>query len=250
MPKHIPPFHGNINFNAQHSPVGAFMSFTCGHFGTRGGFGLEIGKPGDQNLYIGIKQGDRFSDAPLKVLPFFEGAVTNEAARYDVERPAGPAEANVKPKLQAYQAHEIQRHYGWATDAWVTEDFEFAIYTPFFDVAEPNLERPDQLRRQLRPAIGATFTIDNRHSATEMTAVFAMGWASPGARVISMSDSDDRPDMVRFRGFAWKDQVGVLAQVQDQTSAERLRELSRLRRELHPQDPQRKALFEEEQRLA
>ena len=27
---------GNINFNAQHSPMGAFMSFTCGHFGTRG----------------------------------------------------------------------------------------------------------------------------------------------------------------------------------------------------------------------
>ena len=75
----VPPFHGEISFNAQHAPAGAFFSFTCGHFGTRGGFGLQIGKPGNQDLYIGVKDGDRFSDAPLRVLPFYEGAAANEA---------------------------------------------------------------------------------------------------------------------------------------------------------------------------
>ena len=34
-----------IGFNAQHSPMGAFMSFTCGHPGTKGGIGLQIGQP-------------------------------------------------------------------------------------------------------------------------------------------------------------------------------------------------------------
>ena len=112
----VPPFAGNISFHAQHSPMGAFFSFTCGHFGSRGGFGLQIGKPGNQNLYIGVKDGDRKSDAPLKCLPFYEGADADEAARFDVEKKAGAT----KPGITAYRREEIQRHYGWATDKWVT----------------------------------------------------------------------------------------------------------------------------------
>src|SRR5688500_18969672 len=103
-----PPFDGNIRSNAQHPPIGAFFSFTCGQSDTRGGFGLQIGKPGNQDLDIGMKDGDRCSDAPLKVLPFYEGAgATDEAARYDVERSAGPAEQNVKPKVVPYAKHEL-----------------------------------------------------------------------------------------------------------------------------------------------
>jgi hypothetical protein len=49
--------------------MGAFMSFTCGNFGTRGGIGLQIGQPGDQDVFIGFKDGDRYSDAALKCLP-------------------------------------------------------------------------------------------------------------------------------------------------------------------------------------
>ena len=30
------PLTGPIGFNAQHSPMGAFMSFTCGNPGTKG----------------------------------------------------------------------------------------------------------------------------------------------------------------------------------------------------------------------
>jgi xylan 1,4-beta-xylosidase len=68
----VPAFHGNISFNAQHSPMGAFFSFTCGHFGTRGGMGVQLGRPADQDIYIGVKQGDRSADAPLVCLPFFQ----------------------------------------------------------------------------------------------------------------------------------------------------------------------------------
>ena len=57
MSKRAPlPYH--LSFNAQHSPMGAFMSFTCGNFGTRGGIGLQIGQPGDQEVFIGFKDGD------------------------------------------------------------------------------------------------------------------------------------------------------------------------------------------------
>jgi hypothetical protein len=71
-----------IDFNAQHSPMGAFMSFTCGHFGAGGGIGMEIGRPADQNLSVGVKHGDRRSVAPIVCLPFTHGsaAATGNAA--------------------------------------------------------------------------------------------------------------------------------------------------------------------------
>src|SRR3954452_8213256 len=83
----IPPLGGNISFNAQHAPSGAFMSFTCGHFGTGGGIGVEIGRPANQNLYVGVKRGDRTSSAPIRCLPFARNLAmpTVGEAHYSVE---------------------------------------------------------------------------------------------------------------------------------------------------------------------
>jgi len=50
----ISEMNSNIFFNAQHSPIGAFASFTLGSKGAKGGLGLELGKPADQNVFIGI----------------------------------------------------------------------------------------------------------------------------------------------------------------------------------------------------
>src|SRR3954447_20760016 len=74
MSDSVPPFAGNINFNAQHAPVGAFMSFTCGHFGSGGGIGLQVGRPANQNVYVGVKRGGRRSTAAIRCLPFVRGA--------------------------------------------------------------------------------------------------------------------------------------------------------------------------------
>jgi xylan 1,4-beta-xylosidase len=62
------------NFNAHHSPVGAYLTFTCGHHGTRGGLAAQLGKPANQDLFIGYKNSDRYTRTPLQVLPFFNGA--------------------------------------------------------------------------------------------------------------------------------------------------------------------------------
>src|SRR4051812_37738901 len=89
----IPPFTGNVSFNAQHSPVGAFMSFTCGHFGSGGGSGAEIGKPADQSLFVGIKQGRRRDKGNVRCLPFMKvaGRAGAGAADYAVEQAAAHA---------------------------------------------------------------------------------------------------------------------------------------------------------------
>ena len=101
-------------------PMGAFMSFTCGNFGTRGGIGLQIGQPGDQEVFIGFKDGDRYSDATLKCLPFYTAAVNRSADAFLVEQ-AGPAEQNVKPDAVPFKDSEFSRSYGWASDQWLAE---------------------------------------------------------------------------------------------------------------------------------
>lgn len=217
MGNRLPPLLHDISFHAQHSPIGAFASFTCGQFGSRGGFGLEIGKPGNQNIYIGIKDGDRSSNDPVKVLPFFEGASANEAGRYDVERVAGPAEANTKPKFQTYQKAEIRRHYGWATDAWTTDDFEFAIYTPFPQIPDLHRSSVAEWDRTLIPAIYATLTVDNTHGTAPKTVFFAMQFPEAGVRMIPAADgSSNAPsqastdDSIRC-GFAFRRKFGIAA---------------------------------------
>src|SRR5436190_17943081 len=113
MPERIPPFSGNLNFNAQHAPIGAFCSFTLGHFGTGGGIGVEIGRPASHDIYIGVKDGDRSSKSPLRCLPFYKGATSpyaagkrSVAADFLVEQ-AGPAEQTVKPNIAALQQDQI-----------------------------------------------------------------------------------------------------------------------------------------------
>ncbi len=198
-PHGIPAFKGNISFNAQHSPMGAFMSFTCGQFGSRGGFGLQIGRPGNQNLYIGVKDGDRASDTPIRCLPFYEGAVENAASAFQV----GQNEPNKKTDLAAFTREQIKRHYGWATDRWVAGPLTFTIYTPFGTL--PEASSTEQAYRLL-PAVVATLELDNTTGQSPKTACFAMQFRDAGARMIH----DGLDDAI---GFAWRREMGAAAQL-------------------------------------
>lgn len=53
----------SIYFNTQHSPIGAFASFTLEARGAVGGLGLELGKPADQNVFIGVADGNRITES-------------------------------------------------------------------------------------------------------------------------------------------------------------------------------------------
>lgn len=203
----IPAFHGNIDFNAQHSPVGAFFSFTCGKFGSRGGFGLQIGKPGNQDIFIGVKDGDRFSDAPLRCLPFFEGAGAqrNAGAEFLVEQASAAAVASANAKMTAFTKDQITRQYGWATDRWIAGELTFAIYTPFNPLPDPdpNLTQPGTLRQELIPAVVAELTIDNTAGRSPKTGVFAMRFDDPGSRMET-----------KFLGFRLRNLFGVEATIE------------------------------------
>ena len=206
------PFKGNINFNAQHSPIGAYMTFACGHFHSGGGIAAEIGKPAGQNLYIGVKDGDRRSPKPIRCLPFFTGGseLHVPALSYEVDQHTTPA---VRHSLAPYKADQIRRFYGWATDAWQTPDFKFSIYTPFAPIPEPNADS-EALKSALLPAIVATLEVDNTEGSETKTAVFAIDFINPGARILESGD-EDRQRL----GFAWKRNMGVLGKVESDSDS-------------------------------
>jgi hypothetical protein len=207
VPPNLPPFPGNISFNAQHSPMGAFMSFTCGHFGTRGGLAAQIGGPGSHDVFVGIKDGSRFDAKPLKSLPFFARTAGGGAgaADYAVEQ-SGPAEQNVAPRVVAYSKEQIKRQYGWSTDRWTTNDFAFSIYTPFGEIPDPVTTEPREMRDALLPAIVAELEVDNTRGTRTKTAYFAINFNAPGWRPLDSAGPERR-------GFALHRQYGVIGEI-------------------------------------
>jgi hypothetical protein len=199
----IPAFHDQVGFNAHHSPMGAYFTFTCGHFGTRGGMGVQLGKPANQDLYIGVKDGDRYAPGPLRVLPFYEGAAAAPQANYTPEA-AAAAEA---PELRPYRENEITRYYAWATDTWKTADCEFVLYTPFDGIPDPATASNAAMRAALLPAVAAELVIDNRRGDRPKTGFFAINFNEGGARMI---DTGLPPGRV---GFALRSHLGVAGEV-------------------------------------
>ena len=207
------PLRCHLGFNAQHSPMGAFMSFTCGNFGTRGGIGLQIGQPGDQEVFIGFKEGDRHSGATLKCLPFYAGAVNRAADAFLVEQ-AGPSEANVKPDAEPFKESEISRSYGWASDEWAAEGLTFSVYSPFGEIPDPAVASKEQMRAGLLPAVIARLELDNTGGTSTKTAMFALNHARPGSRILNDDLGDGR------LAFAFRREAGGAAELRDFTTSE------------------------------
>ena len=186
-----------IGFNAQHSPMGAFMSFTCGNPGTKGGIGLQIGQPADQEMFVGVIDGDRYADAPLKSLPFYIGAVSKAAEAFTVEQ-AGPSEANVRPDAVPFKLEEIERHYGWCTDSWRAGEMAFTVYTPFGSIPDPKKASAQKMRDGLRPAVVAQLVIDNTKGTKPKTGIFALNHSRTGPRMINEDLGPEEPRRLRL----------------------------------------------------
>jgi len=153
-------------FNAHHSPIGAFASFTLGFRGAKGGLGLELGKPADQNVYIGLEteKGNVY-----EALPFFE-AGADESRRYDVEKRS--EEESASPAIVPFAASDIRREFRLGTDTWRAGDLEFRIYSPARPVPDPAAASAEQLKEALVPAVFAELTVDNRACARSRRAFF------------------------------------------------------------------------------
>lgn len=158
----------NIFFNAHHSPMGSFASFTLGYPGKSGGFDLELGSPPNQNIYIGLQEDgkDRY-----QALPFF-GEGQDERDRYTTEEGDSANKPNASQLIVPFAREAISRKYDAATDEWQAGDLTFRLISPFEAVPDPDNATEEQLRFALMPAVLAELTIDNTRGKTARRAFF------------------------------------------------------------------------------
>lgn len=156
----------NNQFNAHHSPVGAFATFTLGLPGPHGGFGLELGAPACQSVYLGVED----ESGAFHALPFFEH-VDQSVALEDFVRMDQGDEIKWAP-LHAIDPKDLERDYQLCSDKWSTPLLNFTLYSPAWPLPEPGHREDALLPLMLIPAVFAELTIDNRNSQREKRAFF------------------------------------------------------------------------------
>ncbi|MDL4840304.1 glycoside hydrolase family 52 protein [Aquibacillus rhizosphaerae] len=158
----------NNFFNAHHSPIGSFSSFTLGFPGSGGGLDLEIGRSPRKNVYIGVESANH--EGHYDALPFFNTGEDDESKRYDVENPDPDPD---KPKIIfPFAQEEVERDFHLGTDTWKAGDLEFTIYSQVESVPEPVSATEDEMKRVLVPSVLAELTIDNTKSEKSRRAFF------------------------------------------------------------------------------
>jgi len=183
----------SIFFNTHHSPIGAFASFTLGYPGAKGGLGLELTGPADQNVFIGVESRD---DARVfESLPFFEGS-DDDSKRYDVEANEDD-EMGPKAVVKPFEMDAITRSFGPAIDTWQAGDMTFRILSPVRSVPDPALGDEAAIKAAICPAVIAEMVIDNTEGDRQRKAFFGYVGNDP---YYAMRRLDDRDDQLGFRG--------------------------------------------------
>ncbi|RXK54897.1 hypothetical protein ESB00_03095 [Oleiharenicola lentus] len=157
------------SYHVQHSPFGAFASFTCGLVDAPGGFGQSLRGPAKQNLYIGYRNGPA---ASWRLLPFLtppksqEGAFTGDTTV--VQPPRG---------FDSLRPTDYTRTLGWASDTWRAEGgrFGFSLLSPFGEVPDPAKMKRAAARFHLAPLVTGWIEYDNRTGSSPVELVFGVG---------------------------------------------------------------------------
>ncbi|MEK8214368.1 glycoside hydrolase family 52 protein [Paenibacillus sp. FSL L8-0463] len=173
----------NQFFNAHHSPIGSFASFTLGFKGAGGGFDLEAGKPPRQNIFIGLQRKD---GSGFDTLPFHEHDGEDESKRYDIENPdPKPSKPRI---LFPFADGEIVRDFKLTTDSWQVGDLTFRIYSPVRSVPDPETASEEELKGILLPALLVEFEVDNTAGEVERRAFFGFQGNDPYSAMRRLDD--------------------------------------------------------------
>ena len=167
-------------FNAHHSPVGAFATFTLGFPGPSGGLGLEASGPPDENVFIGAERPD---GRGYQALPFFANS-GDAARRYDVAAGAN----RTRGKVRTFPVDQLRRDFSLGCDTWRADDLTFSIYSAAKRVPDPATGSRAALRRALVPAVFAELTLDNRRGKRPRKIFFGYEGAQPGYNMRRLDD--------------------------------------------------------------
>jgi xylan 1,4-beta-xylosidase len=157
------------SYHVQHSPFGAFASFTVGLVDSPGGFGQSLRGPARQNVYVGYRTP---AQAEWQLLPFLtppksqEGAFTGDTTVVQPPRGFCP----LRPS-------DYQRTLGWASDTWRADGarFGFSLLSPFGEVPDPAKLKRATARFHLAPLVTGWIEYDNRSGSAPVELIFGVG---------------------------------------------------------------------------
>ena len=161
----------DIFFNAHHSPVGAFASFTLGFPGPKGGLGLELGGPANESVFVGLEKG---AGDGFEALPFF-GSSADSLRRFDVSAGVPMKQGKVRP----FDKKKISRTFGPGADTWSAGDLTFSVYSAPKPVPDPLKARKAELMRALVPAVFVEITVDNSRCKKPRKVFFGYEGSNP-----------------------------------------------------------------------
>ncbi|TFE03917.1 glycoside hydrolase family 52 protein [Jeotgalibacillus salarius] len=177
----------NQFFNAHHSPIGAFSSFTLGFPGAGGGMDVELGRSPAQNVFIGFEQAKE--KGHYDAFPFFHQLTEEESKRYDIENMDPDPD---KPKiLHQYDQNEITREFNLGTDTFKAGDMTFTIYSKAESVPDPEMTDEAELKKVIVPSVLATLTLDNTAGTSTRRAFFGYQGTDPYTSVRKLDDTMD-----------------------------------------------------------
>lgn len=177
----------NSFFNAHHSPIGAFSSFTLGFPGAGGGLDLELGRSPKQNIYIGAEVLDK--KGTYQAFPFFAYQEDDESKRYDIENmDPDPDKPNI---IFPISKDKIKRNFQLGTDTWESEDLSFTIYSQVEGVPDPKAANEEELKSTILPAVLAELTVDNTNGTRNRRAFFGYQGSDPYSSMRRVDDTMD-----------------------------------------------------------
>ncbi|MFD1735456.1 glycoside hydrolase family 52 protein [Bacillus salitolerans] len=176
----------NMFFNAHHSPIGAFSSFTLGFPGSGGGLDLELGRSPRKNIFIGVESLEK--NGVYEALPFFDFG-EDESKRYNIENPDPTPN---KPKIIfPFSREEVKRDFRLGTDTWSAGDLSFTIFSQASSVPEPGVGSDEELKLTIVPAVIAQLTIDNTKGNKTRRAFFGYEGSDPYSSMRRIDDTCD-----------------------------------------------------------
>lgn len=196
----------NPFYNVQHSPIGAFASFTLGFPGKSGGLGLELDKPADENVYIALEKKDSADN--YNALPFFEGIRGGDMENYTLGQ-----EKKENPRMQQFEswsAKQVKRTLTCGADVFEAGDLTFSVYSPAQEVPDPETASDDALKFALIPAVFIEARIDNKEGKKERNFIFGYEPRDSNCRLRTLQDT-----VPELPGFANGNRTAIITDYQD-----------------------------------
>ncbi len=171
------------SYHTQHSPFGAFASFTAGLVDSPGGFGQSLRGAAKQNLYIGYRKAGQ---AQWQLLPFLTPPKSLETAftadTTVVQPPRG---------FSSLTPADYVRTLGWASDTWRADDARFglSLLSPFGPVPDPKKITKAAARFHFAPLTTGWIEYDNRAGQAPVELIFGVGNGDDTLRPLTDTDA-------------------------------------------------------------